>query len=159
MVRTTANRIKFEEKASTAIDIFLQELENTKGRPFDIEGALSYTLSNIFFSSIIGKTFDRDDPNLTKLIARNHDSFRIMESISIANFIPILARLPKFKKILKTIFERRELCFNYFQTFVEEHRKDFDPNQPQDLIDAYLLEMEKDKKEGRISFFTGILPN
>ena len=41
---------------------------------------------------------------------------------------------------------------DFFQDNVEQHRKTFDAGNIRDLVDAYLLEIEKAKTEGRELF-------
>lgn len=39
--------------------------------------------------------------------------------------------------------------FDFYQTLIDEHRETLDINNSRDLIDVYLIEIEKAKNEGR----------
>lgn len=39
--------------------------------------------------------------------------------------------------------------FAFYQTLIDEHRETLDINNSRDLIDVYLIEIEKAKSEGR----------
>lgn len=39
--------------------------------------------------------------------------------------------------------------FEFYETLIEEHRTSLDMNNPRDLIDVYLIEIENAKNEGR----------
>lgn len=39
--------------------------------------------------------------------------------------------------------------FDFYQTLIDEHRETLDMDNSRDLIDVYLIEIEKAKSEGR----------
>lgn len=39
--------------------------------------------------------------------------------------------------------------FDFYQTLIDEHRETLDMDNSRDLIDVYLIEIEKAKNEGR----------
>lgn len=45
--------------------------------------------------------------------------------------------------------KNREEMFAFYQTLIDEHRDTLDVNNARDLIDVYLIEIEKAKNEGR----------
>lgn len=45
--------------------------------------------------------------------------------------------------------KNREEMFAFYQTLIDEHRETLDFNNSRDLIDVYLVEIEKAKTEGR----------
>ena len=40
----------------------------------------------------------------------------------------------------------------FFQEVIEEHVENFDPNNPQDFIDHYLVEIQKEKNNPNTTF-------
>nr|BAV93932.1 cytochrome P450 18G1 [Chamberlinius hualienensis] len=150
------NKARFEANASRAIDALLQELSETNGKAVDLERMLSFTVANIFFTIVISKTFDQYDPELMKELDGIQDSFKIIESINLANFIPIFCYFPQFSRVIETVLGRREATRNFFRNIIQQHRETLDVNSPRDIIDAFLIRMDKDKEENVESYFSEI---
>lgn len=45
--------------------------------------------------------------------------------------------------------KNRDEMFNFYQTLIDEHRESLDLENARDLIDVYLIEIEKAKLEGK----------
>lgn len=159
MRSNVANSKRHRENMTRAVEQLLEKIDQTKGQPFDIRLPLSFSVANIFTSTVISKTFDFNDPELLREVVELDDSFEIIENVTIANFLPIFCYWPTFRRILKTIRRRREATRNFYRKIIAEHRIDLDPENPRDFIDAYLIKMDKDKEEGKQTYFQGKTTN
>ena len=80
------------------------------------------------------------------------EGFKLFGRIIYVNFLPILKYLPGLKYIINKLDQNRGEMATFFQDNVEQHRNTFDAGNIRDLVDAYLLEIEKAKAEGRELF-------
>ena len=77
------------------------------------------------------------------------EGFKLFGSMAAVNFIPVMRYLPCLQKVRNKIAENRAEMADFFQEAVDQHRATFDESTVRDLVDAYLLEIEKAKGEGR----------
>lgn len=57
--------------------------------------------------------------------------------------------LPGKAQAQEKVAKNREEMFAFYQTLIDEHRETLDVDNVRDLIDVYLIEIEKAKTEGR----------
>lgn len=57
--------------------------------------------------------------------------------------------LPGKAQAQERVIKNRQEMFDFYQTLIDEHRETLDINNTRDLIDVYLVEIEKAKTEGR----------
>lgn len=60
-----------------------------------------------------------------------------------------LQYLPGKTQAQERIIQNRLQMFDFYQTLIDEHRETLDVDNSRDLIDVYLIEIEKAKTEGR----------
>lgn len=77
------------------------------------------------------------------------EGFKLFGSMAAVNFIPVMRYLPCLQKVRNKLAENRAEMAGFFQETVDQHRATFDEGTMRDLVDAYLLEIEKAKGEGR----------
>lgn len=152
----TANREQFKETISSAINILLREVENSNGKPFDMSNLLSFTVANVFFSTITSKTYDLCDAKIRADLEEIHDSFKLIENIAIVSFLPIFAHLPSIKKDMKTLLGRRDGARNFFREIIAQHRATLDTENPRDFVDAFLIQIDREKTTNGKTSFTEI---
>lgn len=57
--------------------------------------------------------------------------------------------LPGKAQVQEKVARNRDEMFAFYQTLIDEHRNTLDMDNARDLIDVYLIEIEKAKMEGR----------
>ena len=95
---------------------------------------------------ISGKQFDRDDPSLTY-------TKDVVTQLIALNGIHFYSFMPRF--LIKLGFgaqreRKREMFYKMKEIITKEidyHRETLSKDDPRDLIDMYLIEMEKQQKE------------
>lgn len=117
--------------------------------PTNVSASLGMSISNVICSIIMGVRFQHGDTRFMKFMHLIEEGFKLFGSMAAVNFIPVMRYLPCLQKIRKKISENRAEMAEFFQETVDQHRATFDQNTVRDLVDAYLLEIEKAKGEGR----------
>lgn len=120
-----------------------------RGTPTDVSASLGMSISNVICSIIMGVRFQHGDKRFKRFMDLIEEGFKLFGSMAAVNFIPVMRYLPCLQKVRNKIAENRAEMADFFQEAVDQHRATFDESTLRDLVDAYLLEIEKAKGEGR----------
>uniref|UniRef100_A0A4W3JDZ5 Uncharacterized protein n=1 Tax=Callorhinchus milii TaxID=7868 RepID=A0A4W3JDZ5_CALMI len=132
------------EEASFLNDEFEAEI----GHPFDPHFRINNAASNIICSLIFGDRFDYQDKKFLHLLELIDESV-VLEAgfwAKLVNMFPFIDGLPGPHR---RIFENQKKMVEFIQEIVAEHKEVWDPNEPRDFIDAFLVECEKVTLTGR----------
>ncbi|KAF4794501.1 Cytochrome P450 2C21 [Turdus rufiventris] len=142
-----------EERIQEECDYLLEEIDKTKGAPFDPTHMLACSVSNVICSVVFGKRYDYKDKKFLGLINNMNNIFEMMNSRwgqLYQMYSKILYYLPGPQH---SIFAE----FDALKAFVEEevklHQASLDPNSPKDFIDCYLIKMQEEKDRPNSNFF------
>ncbi|XP_035736403.1 cytochrome P450 18a1-like [Vespa mandarinia] len=138
-----------ESRIMREVDTFIQGLLSRQGAPTDVSPSLGMSISNVICSIIMGVRFHHGDSRFKRFMDLIEEGFKLFGSIAAVNFIPIMRYLPCLQKVQNKISQNRAEMADFFQETVDQHRVTFDENNIRDLVDAYLLEIQKAKAEGR----------
>lgn len=128
---------------------FLRGLASKRGTPTDVSASLGMSISNVICSIIMGVRFQHGDARFKRFMDLIEEGFKLFGSMAAVNFIPVMRYLPCLQKVRNKLAENRAEMAGFFQETVDQHRATFDEGTMRDLVDAYLLEIEKAKGEGR----------
>ncbi|XP_038669652.1 cytochrome P450 2J6-like [Scyliorhinus canicula] len=133
-----------------------KEFEDEKGRPFDPHFIIACATSNIICSIVFGKRFEYQDQTFLGFLKRLQESFELEGAFwgQLLNTFPFIRHFPGPHN---KIFENQKKSTLFVQEIVTEHKKSWDPNEPRDLIDAFLAEQEKKKNVPGTSFLANSL--
>ncbi|XP_056304775.1 cytochrome P450 2B19-like [Danio aesculapii] len=134
----------------------IAEMLKDEGRSMNPHYIIKNALSNIICSIVFGDRFDYDNKHFEYLLNLLNENILLLGSAAgqIFNLFPFIKHFPgPHQKIKKNSDE----LFGFVRHEVEEHRKTLDPGSPRDYIDAYLLEMEKQKSNKDSPFHEGNL--
>ncbi|XP_034945934.1 cytochrome P450 18a1 [Chelonus insularis] len=140
---------KMEFRIMREVETLIRGLSRKCGAPVDVSPSLGMSISNVICSIIMGVRFNHGDSRFKRFMALIEEGFKLFGSIVAVNFIPIMRYLPCLRKIRNKISRNRKEMAAFFQETVDEHRSTFDSKNVRDLVDAYLVEIEKAKAEGR----------
>ena len=137
------------------VDCLMDEFEKYEGKPFNIQKQLKTSVSNVICSLLFGKRFDYEDAKFKRLMDLLNTLLAVLNFSSPAFIFPELSKVKFFhfndaNPTLKALSE-------FIGEMVEEHRQNFDENNINDYIDAYLLEQKQRTSEVNTTF-TGKLP-
>lgn len=131
------------------VKTFLRGLASKRGTPTDVSASLGMSISNVICSIIMGVRFQHGDARFKRFMDLIEEGFKLFGSMAAVNFIPVMRYLPCLQKVRNKLAENRAEMAGFFQETVDQHRATFDEGTMRDLVDAYLLEIEKAKGEGR----------
>uniref|UniRef100_A0A1B6KG18 Cytochrome P450 n=1 Tax=Graphocephala atropunctata TaxID=36148 RepID=A0A1B6KG18_9HEMI len=107
-------------------------------------GIFGPTGLNVIWRLMASKRFDYNDEKSRIIASDLSFAFRqgSASGVSIVNFIPLFRFFtPSFNVFIKIMKDIQ----NLIKETVKEHREVLDPNNPRDLIDNYLIEMDRNK--------------
>lgn len=117
--------------------------------PTDISPTLGMSISNVICTIIMGMRFHHGDLQFKRFMDLIEEGFRLFGKMAIVNYIPITRFIFGMSTIPKKIAKNRTEMANFFQQNIEEHRATFNKEKIRDLVDSYLLEIERAKEESR----------
>ncbi|XP_060704043.1 cytochrome P450 2D15-like [Hemiscyllium ocellatum] len=128
-----------------------KEFEKTKGLPFDPHFIVMCAVSNIICSIVFGERFEYQDKSFLGFLEITEESFELETGVwaELLNTFPFIRHFPGPHN---KIFENQYKAVEFVREKVMEHKKQWDPNEPRDFIDAFLTEQEKMKHVPQSSF-------
>ncbi|XP_043086072.1 cytochrome P450 2B4 [Puntigrus tetrazona] len=129
----------------------LPEMLEVEGTPFDPQHAIQNAVSNIICSIVFGDRFDYDNKHFEYLLEILKENIILSGSLvgQVFNLLPIIKHFPgPHQKIYRNAEELKA----FIREAVKSHRETLDPDSPRDFIDAYLLEIEKQKSSEDSTF-------
>ena len=124
----------------------VEELNKTSAEVIDVNELISTAVSNVLSSIVFGKRYEFDDPNFLKFLKVVENT---LGSNPVLTFFPFLRFLPgdmfRFKKMKRDVdMVLRELV----DVSIDQHIEEFDENNTNDFISAYLKEMKNKQRLG-----------
>ncbi|XP_077074728.1 cytochrome P450 2B4-like [Siphateles boraxobius] len=140
-----------EERVTEESSYLLSEMLKSEGKPFDPQHPIQNAVSNIICSIVFGDRFDYDNKRFEYLLEIlkeniNHSGLIVGQ---VFNLLPIIKHFPGPHQ---KIHQNGEELKAFFRESVKAHRETLDPDSPRDFIDAYLLEIEKQKSNEDSTF-------
>ncbi|XP_030651717.1 cytochrome P450 2G1 [Nomascus leucogenys] len=141
-----------EERIQEEASYLLEEFRKTKGAPIDPTFLLSRAVSNVISSIVFGSRFDYEDKQFLNLLRLINESF-IEMSTPWAQlydmYSGIMQYLPgRHNRIYYLIEELKD----FIASRVKINEASFDPQNPRDFIDCFLIKMHQDKNNPRTEF-------
>ncbi|KAH0518989.1 Cytochrome P450 2J3 [Microtus ochrogaster] len=139
---------RIQEEAQHLVGVIKEE----KGQPFNPHFKINNAVSNIICSITFGERFEYHDSQFQELLKLLDEAASLTSSkmVRLYNIFPwIMKHLPGSHQT--TLATWRQLK-SYISDIVENHRKDWNPDEPRDFIDAFLTEMTKHPDKTTTSF-------
>ncbi|XP_052573872.1 cytochrome P450 2J4-like isoform X3 [Peromyscus californicus insignis] len=122
------------------------------GQPFDPHFKINNAVSNIICSITFGERFEYHDSQFQELLRLLDEAMYLGTSLMVHfyNIFPwIMKHLPgRHQRIIATWGKLK----SHVSDVVDNHRKDWNPDEPRDFIDAFLKEMTKYPDKTTTSF-------
>ncbi|XP_042127364.1 cytochrome P450 2J4-like isoform X2 [Peromyscus maniculatus bairdii] len=122
------------------------------GQPFDPHFKINNAVSNIICSITFGERFEYHDSQFQELLRLLDEAMYLGSSLMVQfyNIFPgIMKHLPGQHQTAIATWEKLK---SYVSDRVDNHRKDWNPDEPRDFIDAFLKEMTKYPDKATTSF-------
>ncbi|XP_056011253.1 cytochrome P450 2U1-like isoform X2 [Ostrea edulis] len=139
-----------ESQIIEEVDCLMNELGKYENMAFDIQMLLNTSVSNVICSVLFGKRFDYENAKFKHLITLLNKLFTSVNASSPAFIFPWLRHIKMFNFSGATEYADSLFCF--VAGIVEEHKRNFDENNINDYIDAFLLEQKGRAKEEDTTF-------
>ncbi|XP_071514745.1 cytochrome P450 2L1-like [Panulirus ornatus] len=130
----------------------VDELKKQAGEAKPVPHALNVAVVNVIWQMVGGHQFELTDPKMIEFEEIIKDMLSASALASVPDFLPwITSILPKW--ILRDVFQygffenAKERFLQFFLEEIEEHRATLDRDNPRDLIDGYLIEMDEKKDD------------
>lgn len=114
----------------------------------DLNPCLAVSISNVICSLLMSVRFSFNDPIFHNLMVKIEEGFRLFGGIVLLNFFPFLRHFPYFLKEFKKIEENKQQTHQFFQNIIDEHKKSFSEDKTRDVLDCYLMEIQRAKRKG-----------
>ena len=141
---------QMESRISDEVLYLLESIKNEKINPFNPAPILNCAISNVICSIVMSTRFNHNDPKFLRFMHLFDEGFRLFNQTGPLAFFPILKHLPGVKNTITEIKNCREEMLQFVQYIIEDHKQVLDKNNPKDLVDSYLMEIEKAKREGNL---------
>nr|XP_053655244.1 cytochrome P450 2L1-like [Cherax quadricarinatus] len=135
----------------------VEHFKTQAGKPAPVSHALSVFVVNVIWQMVAGKDFEMTDNKLKEFEATLESLMDVVSVMAIPDFFPWLkCFLPGFlrKQLFKEdlLLKSKKKFLKFFFEEMEEHKAKLDRNNPRDLIDGYLIEIEDRKKDPESTF-------
>ncbi|XP_038189418.1 cytochrome P450 2J3-like isoform X2 [Arvicola amphibius] len=139
---------RIQEEAQHLVGVIKEE----KGQPFDPHFKINNAVSNIICSITFGERFEYHDSQFQELLRLLDEATSSTSSkmVRLYNIFPwIMKYLPGSHQTTLATWKQLK---SYVSDIVENHRRDWNPDEPRDFIDAFLVEMTKHPDKTTTSF-------
>ncbi|KAK9401417.1 cytochrome P450 2J2-like [Crotalus adamanteus] len=134
---------QIEDTAQTLVETF----KKTKGQPFDPSIPVINAVSNIICTLSFGHQFAPEDEGFQKLIQAVEIIVKVSGSFFHLMFVAFPRLMSYFPGPHKEALAGADLIVSFAKQEIEKHKESSCLHEPQDFIDHYLLQMEKDRKK------------
>jgi len=114
-----------------------------KGQPVNPSSFINCAISNVICSMMMSKRFQHRDPQFERFMHLFDEGFRLFTLTGPLVFFPILKHIPGVSSAFTQLMANREEMLTFVKGIISEHRQDIDYNNPKDLVDAYLVEIDQ----------------
>ncbi|KAL4667464.1 hypothetical protein H8959_006153 [Pygathrix nigripes] len=141
-----------EERIQEEAQCLIEELRKSKGALVDPTFFFHSITTNIICSIVFGKRFHYQDQEFLKMLNLFCQSFSLIRSAFSQLFEFFSGFLKYLPRAHRQLYKNPQEINAYTGHSVEKHGETLDPSAPQDLIDTYLLHMEKEKSNPHSKF-------
>ncbi|XP_052572650.1 cytochrome P450 2J3 isoform X3 [Peromyscus californicus insignis] len=130
----------------------VEAIREERGQPFDPHFNINNAVSNIICSVTFGERFEYQDSQFQEML-RLLDEATCLEASAMCQLYNIFPRIIHYLPgSHQTVFRNWEKLKLFVSDIIDNHRKDWDPDEPRDFIDAFLKEMTKYPDKTTTSF-------
>ncbi|XP_053777566.1 cytochrome P450 2J2 [Desmodus rotundus] len=127
-------------------------MEEENGQPFNPHFKINNAISNVICSITFGERFEYQDDQFQEMLKLTDEVVRLQASVwsQLYNIFPrIMHFVPGPHQALLSKWEKLKLFVSHV---IEKHKREWNPDETRDFIDAYLKEMEKHVSNATSSF-------
>lgn len=141
-----------EERIQEEAGYLLEELHKVKGAPIDPTSYLSRTVSNVICSIVFGKRFNYEDKCFQNLMKMINETFVEMSKPWAQLYDMFWGVMQYFPGSHNHLYNLIEDLKDFIASRVKINEASFDPSNPRDFIDCFLIKMYEDKSNPNTEF-------
>ncbi|XP_054429921.1 cytochrome P450 2J2 [Pteronotus mesoamericanus] len=141
-----------EERIQEEVCHLAQAIKEENGQPFNPHFKINNAISNIICSITFGKRFEYQDEQFQEMLMLLDEVIRLETSVwahLYTTFPRIMHFIPGSHQALFSKWEKLKL---FISREIEKHKRDWNPEETRDFIDAYLEEIEKHTGDATSTF-------
>nr|XP_053654491.1 cytochrome P450 2L1-like isoform X1 [Cherax quadricarinatus] len=136
--------------------MLVNDFRKYDGKAGHLPMSINIAILNVIWQLVASRRYELNDKEIQSFMALLKFLQEDVVSVFLPSFFPILNYLPRFltRKLLKLdlVDDVKQNVFKFMGNIIESHKAKLDPNNPRDVIDEYLLEMNK--KSDTAAFFS-----
>ncbi|CAG5116963.1 unnamed protein product [Candidula unifasciata] len=138
------------ERIQEEVKHFLRSIEETKGQPTNFSNLITATVCNIICGVVFGKRFSHKDELFLELLSNLQFLFRELGTSMPIQFFPFLKYLPGDYFLYHESVHRCQRMKSVIWDMINKNGRKVNTNDEsfEDLVQAYLTEIEKKKVAG-----------
>lgn len=146
---TSAMEAKVLEEVSALMDKLDKTCDHTADQPLNLPELFLASISNVIVSIIYGHRFDLDDPAYCKALRALNNCFKNFGNMQPLNVFPIVRYLPGDPcGFHECVDNMNTLESTLVYPELDKHQQVLHDGQPDDVVSAYMLEMERKRGSG-----------
>uniref|UniRef100_A0A8D2AY18 Cytochrome P450 family 2 subfamily J member 2 n=1 Tax=Sciurus vulgaris TaxID=55149 RepID=A0A8D2AY18_SCIVU len=146
-------RKSLEERIQEEAYHLIEAIKEENGQPFNPHFKINNAVSNIICSITFGERFEYHNAQFQELL-KLLDEVTCLEASKCCQLYNIFPWIMKFLPgPHQTVFSNWDKLKLFVSREVEKHKKDWNPDESRDFIDAYLKEIEKYTGKNASSFY------
>uniref|UniRef100_A0A0B7AYY9 Cytochrome P450 n=1 Tax=Arion vulgaris TaxID=1028688 RepID=A0A0B7AYY9_9EUPU len=131
------------------ISAYLNELSSYKGKPTEVRTLTNSSVSNVICAIIVGQRFEYSDPYFINFMNIFSEQMKLLAGTTILNWFHWLRFVPGDLFKAKKIQTNHRALINYFSDrYITQSSHNFDENNVDNFITAYLIESKKRQNAG-----------
>ncbi|XP_037973711.2 cytochrome P450 18a1 [Plutella xylostella] len=138
-----------EGRIKSEVHELIANLHAAEGAAIDANPLLALGVSNVICGITMSVRFSQGDARFERMNQLIEEGMRLFGQIHYGEYVPLYNYLPGKAQVQVKVLKNREEMFEFYQQLIDEHRATLDVENARDLIDVYLIEIEKAKTEGR----------
>ncbi|XP_041508894.1 cytochrome P450 2J4-like isoform X2 [Microtus oregoni] len=120
-----------------------ERITNNNGQPFNPHFSINNAVSNIICSVTFGERFEYHDSQFQEML-RLLDEATCLEASMMCQLYNVFPWIMKYLPgSHQTVIRNWEKLKSFVSSIIDNHRRDWNPDEPRDFIDAFLTEMTK----------------
>ncbi|XP_065338913.1 methyl farnesoate epoxidase-like [Cloeon dipterum] len=120
--------------------------QNKESMELELHNLCDISILNTLWAVVAGKRFELEDPRLIKMFKLQHASFRAIDmSGGLLNQMPFLRHVMPERTGYKNLMENTLANYQFLRETLEEHKETHVPGEHNDLIDAFIDEIDGKK--------------
>lgn len=135
---------RVQHEAFQLIDTLYREHNST---PVNPAALINCAVSNVICSMIMSTRFEHTSKQFQHFMHMFDEGFRLFTLTGAMIFLPFLKHMPGVARACKQLRSNREEMLGFVRDIIRAHKANLDYDHPKDLIDSYLIAIDKLKQE------------